>query len=192
MGRSDRRTDPYFHLGAGAERLITISSKDRYLACGLSEGSVKIWEVASRMEDRSFGSGPPTLTHRWLMLEEQLIVANEASAHIRDISSDEGRILTIVSTSRDRVILLESTTYRSSPRFLLCGVAQFVSIAPSSFGYHLGTGGQFIVSKRGESEPADVGALLRISTADCGSRRTTINREDFTGWCPPCDLLYCS
>ena len=41
---------------------IAISFKGRYLACGLSDGSVSLWEVGNKLESRSFRSGS-VVTH---------------------------------------------------------------------------------------------------------------------------------
>jgi len=68
-------------------RDTAISLNGRYLACGLSDGTVKVWEVANRTERPAFESGSPITCLCWLAPEEQLMVANEASIHIRDIST---------------------------------------------------------------------------------------------------------
>jgi len=70
---------------------IAVSSKGRYLACGLSDGSVRFWEVASKLKGSAFRSGLPIINLCWLAPEEQLMVANEASVHIRDVVA--GRVL---------------------------------------------------------------------------------------------------
>jgi len=62
-----------------------ISLNGRYLACSLSDGTVKSWEVADRTELPVFKSNSPITCLCWLAPEEQLMVANEKSAHIRDI-----------------------------------------------------------------------------------------------------------
>ena len=62
-----------------------ISVNGRYLACGLSDGIVNVWEVKNRMEYPAFGSGAPITCLCWLEPEERLMIANEASVHIRDI-----------------------------------------------------------------------------------------------------------
>jgi len=62
-----------------------ISMKGRYLACGLSDGSVHFWEVANRVEYPAFGDGFPVMHLRWLAPEEQLVVVNLASLRIFDV-----------------------------------------------------------------------------------------------------------
>ena len=62
-----------------------ISLNGRYLACALSDGSAKFWEVASRTGGPIFGSGSPITGVCWLAPEERLMVAHEASIHILDV-----------------------------------------------------------------------------------------------------------
>jgi len=67
---------------------IAISSKGRYLACGLSDGSVEFWEITDGMGGRAFGSGPPITHLCWLAPEERLTVASGASVHIWDVVTE--------------------------------------------------------------------------------------------------------
>ena len=62
-----------------------ISLNGRYLACGLSDGTVNVWEVANRTGGPAFGSGSPITCLCWLAPEERFMVADGASVHIRDI-----------------------------------------------------------------------------------------------------------
>lgn len=62
-----------------------ISLNGRYLACGLSNGAVNVWEVRNRIQYPAFESGSPITSLCWLEPEERLMIANEASVHIRDI-----------------------------------------------------------------------------------------------------------
>ena len=64
-----------------------ISLNGRYLACGLSDGTVNTWEVANRTGGPAFESGSLIACLCWLAPEEQLMVVNGASLHIRDIAS---------------------------------------------------------------------------------------------------------
>ena len=66
---------------------IAISLNGRYLACDLSNGTVKFWEVADRTERLTFKSGSPITCLCWLAPEEQLAVVNETLVHIQDIST---------------------------------------------------------------------------------------------------------
>ena len=64
---------------------IAICLSGRYFACGLSNGSVKTWEVASKMEIATFGSGS-LITHLcWLEPGEQLVVVDEATVRVWDV-----------------------------------------------------------------------------------------------------------
>ena len=66
---------------------IAISLEDRYLACRLSDGAVKIWEVETKMERAPIGNGLQITHLCWLNPEEQLAVAVGASVHIWDVAS---------------------------------------------------------------------------------------------------------
>jgi WD40 repeat protein len=61
---------------------IAVSSKGRYLACGLSDGFVKIWEIANKMEGAAIGSGSPATHLCWVEPEERLVVAGGIGAHM--------------------------------------------------------------------------------------------------------------
>jgi WD40 repeat protein len=62
-----------------------ISLNGRYLACGLSDGTVNIWEVTKRTRRPAFESGSSITCLCWLVPEERLMVANETSVQVRDI-----------------------------------------------------------------------------------------------------------
>ena len=64
---------------------IAISLAGRYLACGLSDGSVETLEVANRAEVSNFQSGSPVTHLCWLEPAEQLAVASEASVRVWDV-----------------------------------------------------------------------------------------------------------
>ena len=66
-------------------KVTAISLGGRYLACALSDGSANFWEVASRTGGPIFGSGSSITGVCWLAPEERLMVADEASIHIRDV-----------------------------------------------------------------------------------------------------------
>ena len=89
----DIQTGGLIHTFAlkGEANTTAVSLKGRYLACGLSDGSVNFWEVASKMEGPAFSGGSPTTHLCWLAPEEQLVVVDEPSVHIRDVIT--GRIL---------------------------------------------------------------------------------------------------
>ena len=73
-----------FAMESQAEN-IAICSMGRYLACGLSDGTVKIWEVESKTEISTPGSGLPVTHLCWLEPGEQLVVARGSSAQIWDV-----------------------------------------------------------------------------------------------------------
>jgi len=83
-------------------RDTAISLNGRYLACGFSDGTVKSWEVSNRAELSVYESGSPIACLCWLAPEEQLMVANEASIHIRGIIT--GSILVHNFKMQDPVI----------------------------------------------------------------------------------------
>ena len=70
---------------------IAICSKSCYLACGLYDGSVKIWGVASRSAAATFGSGMRVTHLCWLEPGKQLVVARGTSAQVWDVAA--GRVL---------------------------------------------------------------------------------------------------
>ena len=64
---------------------IAVSSTGCSIACGLSDGTVKIWGVANNTEVAAFKSGSP-LTHIcWLEPGEQLAIANKKSVRVWDV-----------------------------------------------------------------------------------------------------------
>ena len=65
-----------------------VSLSSHYLACGLSDGAVNVWEAANRTGGPIFCSGSPGVTCLcWLALDEQLMIATKESVHIRDIAT---------------------------------------------------------------------------------------------------------
>ena len=64
---------------------IAVSLRGRYLACGLSDGSVEVWGVADKMEGAAAWSSSPATCVCWLKPEEQLAVSTGTSARIWDI-----------------------------------------------------------------------------------------------------------
>ena len=73
-----------FDLGVLVE-CIAICSKGRYLACGLSDGPVKILDVANKTDVATSGRGPPVTHLCWSELGEQLVVVRGTSAHVLDV-----------------------------------------------------------------------------------------------------------
>ena len=63
---------------------IAVSLGGRYLACGLSDGSVHVWKVANKMGDVVARISPLVTHFCWLVPEERLAVSRGASVHIWD------------------------------------------------------------------------------------------------------------
>ena len=65
---------------------VAISLQGRYLACGLSNGSVKTWELASMEEGGSIGrGGGPVACLCWLQPEQHLVVAKGRWMELLDV-----------------------------------------------------------------------------------------------------------
>ena len=64
---------------------IAVSSKGRYLACRLSSGSIKVWEVANGVKDVAILDSLSNSPFCWLEPEEQLVISDGLSVHIWDI-----------------------------------------------------------------------------------------------------------
>jgi len=67
---------------------ITVSTTGNYIACGLSNGSVTVWDIHTKKKGKCFGDGQPVVTICWLAAHE-LAVATQSSVYIHDISSSE-------------------------------------------------------------------------------------------------------
>ena len=75
-----------FVLELNAEH-IAVSLGGRYLACGLSDGSVKVWEVAGRAEGAAIQTCSPAVNFCWLKPEERLATSAGTLVHIWDVIS---------------------------------------------------------------------------------------------------------
>ena len=71
-------------MGRHAED-ITVSLKGRYLACGLSNGSVEVWEVSNKMGGGAIWTSSPVTRFCWLQPEERLAVSTRALVRIWDV-----------------------------------------------------------------------------------------------------------
>lgn len=83
----DMQTGGLIHT-FGSERStehITVSSKGRYIGCGLSDGSVEVREVADTMEGASIWTNSPVTDFCWLEPEEQLAVSTGGLVRVWDI-----------------------------------------------------------------------------------------------------------
>jgi WD40 repeat protein len=74
------------HLELNAED-IAVSLGGRYLACGSSDDSVKVWEVANGMEGGTIWTSSPVSRFCWLKPEEQLAVSTGALVGIYNITT---------------------------------------------------------------------------------------------------------
>ena len=63
---------------------IAVSLNGRYLACGLSDGSVKVWEVINTTGDAVIGISSPVTRFCWLEPEERLAVSRGSSVDVWD------------------------------------------------------------------------------------------------------------
>ena len=73
-----------FHLQHNAED-IAISLKGRYLACGWSDGSIEVWEVADNMEGVAIWTSSLVTRFCWTEPEELIAVSTGESVRIWDI-----------------------------------------------------------------------------------------------------------
>ena len=64
---------------------ITVSSRGRYFACGLSDGSCEVREVADEMEGPAIWSSSPVTRFCWMEPEERLAVSTRALVTILDV-----------------------------------------------------------------------------------------------------------
>ena len=69
------------------EEVTAISTRGRYIARGLSDGSVKVWDVGKNAEGGALRSGSPVSRLCWLEEEEHLAVAKQESVRIWDVVS---------------------------------------------------------------------------------------------------------
>ena len=68
---------------------FALSSRGRYLACSLSDGSVEFSEVASKTEGTTVEVGSQIAHFCWMEPEERLAVAKGVAIHIWDVLSGE-------------------------------------------------------------------------------------------------------
>ena len=66
---------------------IAVSLKGRYLACGLSNGTVKVWEVAGKLQASDFRVVSRVCHFCWLGQEERLAIAGKRSVYTWDIAA---------------------------------------------------------------------------------------------------------
>ena len=110
-----------FDLGVLVE-CIAICSKGRYLACGLSDGAVKILDVANKTGVATSGKDPPVTHLCWLELDEELVVARESLADVLDVTTRtvlrsftiQGRICGVVYAQKLKKFAIASTSHTKS------------------------------------------------------------------------------
>jgi hypothetical protein len=73
-----------FVLGWNPED-IAVSLKGRYLACGFSDGTMKVWEVVNNIEGATVWTNSPVTCFCWLEPEEQLAVSTGRLVRVWDI-----------------------------------------------------------------------------------------------------------
>jgi WD40 repeat protein len=66
---------------------IAVSLKGRYLACGLPDSSVEVWEVDNEMEGAAIWTSSSATHFCWLEPEEQLAISTRALVHVWDIAA---------------------------------------------------------------------------------------------------------
>lgn len=71
-------------LEQNAEELA-VSSKGHYLACGLSDGSCKVWEIADEVGGGAIWARSPIARFCWLLPEEHLVVSIRGLVDIWDV-----------------------------------------------------------------------------------------------------------
>ena len=69
-----------------------ISLNGRYLACGLSDGTVDFWEVANRTGGPAFESRSPIACLCWLAPEGRVIIGTDSLVQFRDIGTKGGLV----------------------------------------------------------------------------------------------------
>ena len=92
----------------GKVKEIAICLEGRYIACGMSDGTVRIWEVSGKAEGAAFGSGSPISHLCWLESGKQLVVVQEVSVQVWDVVSrqvlrsfaKQGRICGVVYSQK--------------------------------------------------------------------------------------------
>ena len=85
----DMQTGGLIHtlgLGRNAE-YIAVSLKGRYLACGLSNSSVEVWEVANKIQGSAIWTSSPATHSCWLGQEECIAVSAGTSVRVWDIAA---------------------------------------------------------------------------------------------------------
>ena len=102
---------------------IAVSLKGRYLACGLSDGSVHVWEAANKIGEFVTAIGSPVTYFCWLEPEERLAVSTGVTIDVRDIVA--GTVLQrftvrhpanqmAYSQKLDRLVIMTSLTRRDT------------------------------------------------------------------------------
>ena len=59
-----------------------------HIACGLSDGSVRVWNIHTKEEGEGFGDGQTVVVVHWLS-SQRLAVATQSTLHIHDIIAGE-------------------------------------------------------------------------------------------------------
>ena len=65
---------------------ITVAKAGDRIACGSSDGSVAVWNIRTKGEDKGFGDGQPVVTIYWLSPAE-LVVATQRTVYVHSITT---------------------------------------------------------------------------------------------------------
>jgi WD40 repeat protein len=95
---------------------ITVSVAGDHIVCGSSDGSVKFWNVNTKVEGRGFGNGQPVVAILWLS-PQTFAVATQGAVYTRAIDDGEnlgyssipGRVWGMVHSPSDTGELLVGT-----------------------------------------------------------------------------------
>ena len=83
----DMQTGGLIHTFALKQNVedIIVSLKGRYLACGLSDCSVEVWEVTNKVGGTAIWTNSPATHFCWLEPEEQIATSTKELVHVWDI-----------------------------------------------------------------------------------------------------------
>lgn len=80
----DVQTGGLIHTFTNQSKINAIAVSKILIACGLSDGFIKFWNIHTKKKGKSFGNSQPVVTMCWLSPRE-LAVATQSTLYIRDI-----------------------------------------------------------------------------------------------------------